>query len=58
MRDNWLWEVFESSPVAFNIQDEDGVLVMVNAAYCTLTGAPGRTCWAGHRGCSPTPRTY
>ncbi len=40
MRDNWLWEVFESSPVAFNIQDEDGVLVMVNAAYCTLTGRP------------------
>ncbi len=40
MRDNWLWEVFESSPVAFSIRDEDGMLVMVNAAYCTLTGRP------------------
>lgn len=35
---SWYIAMFEASPVAFALADEDGLLTLANDAYCTLVG--------------------
>lgn len=36
--ESWYRAMFEASPVAFALADEDGLLILVNDGYCTLVG--------------------